>query len=150
MRVLIQRVKEAKVDVQGKTVGSIDRGILVFFAVHQKDKIEDISWLSQKVIHLRIFPDEKGKMNLSLYSLGLSILVISQFTLYGDCIQGRRPFFGEAASPERAEKFYQLFLKELRKEVKNVQEGVFAAKMQVALINDGPVTLLIDTKKVGK
>ncbi len=144
MRMLIQRVASARVDVDEKTIGSIGKGALVFFGAHEKDALTQVSWLANKLIHLRIFTDEQGKMNLSLLDVKGSILIVSQFTLYGDCREGRRPSFSHAAQPEVARSLYEAFIKEVRKSGLAVETGEFGALMHVHLINDGPVTLIVD------
>lgn len=144
MRLLIQRVQSARVDVEGTCVGRIERGALAFFAVHQKDTPSQVTLLANKLIHLRIFPDPDDKMNLSLLDIKGSILVVSQFTLYADCSQGRRPSFINSAPPHLARSFYDSFLLEVKKSGLNVEAGIFGAHMQVHLINDGPATFLID------
>lgn len=146
MRALIQRVKKASVEVDGKVVGKINSGMLIFFATAQGDDSSQIEWLSSKIINLRIFADSEDKMNLSLKDVNGEILVVSQFTLYGDCTQGRRPSFIKAQDPSIAEKLYIEFVTFLRKNVEFVDTGVFGAKMEVSLINDGPVTFIIDSK----
>lgn len=147
MRILIQRVKEAQVKVEGKIVGSIGKGALVFFAVHKNDTPDKTLWLAQKLINLRMFTDAQDKMNLSLLDIKGDALIVSQFTLYGNCLEGRRPDFLESARPETAEPIYNKFIQEVKKEVQNVQTGVFGAYMEVGLVNDGPVTFLIDSSK---
>jgi D-aminoacyl-tRNA deacylase len=147
MRVLLQRVKKASVSVEGKIVGKIERGALLFLGVHKEDSLEQATYLAHKVAHLRIFSDSNGKMNLSLQEVHGMALVVSQFTLYGNCQEGRRPSFSETAPPRIAEEFYEKFLLELRKEISHVETGVFGAHMEVELINEGPVTFLIEAKK---
>ncbi|MCB1073098.1 MAG: D-tyrosyl-tRNA(Tyr) deacylase [Chlamydiia bacterium] len=145
MRALIQRVKEAKVTVKNEVVGSIDQGILLFLGINKKDDSSKISWLVEKVINLRIFEDEQGKMNRSLKEVEGKLLIVSQFTLYGDCNTGRRPSFTETMPPDQAEKIYEGFIakgKELLGE-RNIATGKFGAEMAVSLVNDGPVTFLI-------
>lgn len=144
MRICVQRVSEASVDVEGQTVGAIQSGLLVLFGVHQNDRIDQIPWLASKLIHLRIFTDSAGKMNLSLLDVKGSLLVISQFTLYGNCKEGRRPSFTEAAPPELANTLYEAFMAEIKKSGVRVEKGIFGAHMKIRLINDGPVTLIID------
>jgi D-tyrosyl-tRNA(Tyr) deacylase len=146
MRVVIQRALKATVCVEGALVGTIDQGLLVFLAVHKEDTKADADQLVQKLIHLRIFSDDKGKMNLSLLDTGLSALIVSQFTLYGNCQTGRRPDFFEAAPPQMASELYLYFIEKMSSHVKNISTGVFGANMQVSLINDGPVTFVIDSK----
>lgn len=146
MRILIQRVAHAKVDVEGKTVGSIGRGALVFFGAAQGDTPEKSAWLASKLVHLRMFEDDQEKMNRSLLDIQGGILIVSQFTLYADCSEGRRPSFTKAAPPREAEPLYHHFVQEVKKSLLPVETGVFRACMQVSLLNDGPVTFLIDSK----
>jgi len=143
MRIVIQRVSEAKVDVEGKTVGSIGRGSLVLFGVHKDDQMSQIPWLANKLVNLRIFSDAQDKMNLSLLDIKGEVLIVSQFTLYGNCLDGRRPSFTDTAPPVLAQSLYEAFIQEVKKSVP-VQTGIFGAMMQVRLVNDGPVTFLID------
>lgn len=145
MRVVLQRVKEAHVDVAGATVGSIDRGLLVLLGVASTDRQEDADYLAEKVIHLRIFPDDAQRMNRSLLDVGGALLVVSQFTLYGDCRKGRRPSFDQAAPPDQARGLYEHFVEKLRLRNLMVQTGVFQAEMEIHLINDGPVTFVLDS-----
>ncbi|MDP6933894.1 MAG: D-aminoacyl-tRNA deacylase [Myxococcota bacterium] len=146
MRALVQRVGSASVEVNGEIVGQADRGVLILLGVSQHDDPSDCVWLARKVVNLRIFPDEQGQMNRSLLDEGLDALVVSQFTLYGDCRKGRRPSYVHAARPERAEPLYRQFCQELRTAgVQRVEEGVFGAMMQVSLVNDGPVTLWVES-----
>jgi D-tyrosyl-tRNA(Tyr) deacylase len=135
------------VEVGAETVGSIGRGLVVFLGVGVEDLPEDALYLAQKVAGLRIFEDQAGRMNLSLQEVGGAVLSVSQFTLYGDCRKGRRPSFGEAAPPERAEELYQRFNDELRKQGVEVATGRFQALMRVRVDNDGPVTILLDSRK---
>lgn len=144
MRVVLQRVSSASVVVDGKTVGAIERGLLLLLGVHQNSTRDQAIALAAKCAELRIFADDAGKMNLSAKDLQLNALVISQFTLYGDTRKGRRPNFMEAARPEIAIPLYELFVEELRKHLPKVETGVFGAMMNVHLINDGPVTLILD------
>lgn len=146
MRLLVQRVKEANVAVDGKTIGEIKQGILALLGIHKDDTLEKIPYLVQKLINLRIFTDENDKMNRSLLDIKGEVLIVSQFTLYGNCKDGRRPEFTEAAAPELARDLYEKFVKAVEKEGVRVQTGSFGAYMQVSLVNDGPVTLLIDSK----
>ena len=148
MRLVVQRVKHARVEVMGKLAGRIDEGLLLLLGIKSDDSIEDVEYLVDKVLGLRIFDDHAGKMNLSIMDKGGDILVVSQFTLYGDCRKGRRPSFDEAAPPELAINLYDLFVEELRKKGMRVETGRFGATMDVNLINSGPVTLLLDSKKV--
>lgn len=145
MRVVIQRVLRASVTIDGEVVGRIERGLLVLFGVHRTDTAEQARWLADKTAGLRIFPDAGGKMNLDVQNAGGGILVVSQFTLYGDCQKGRRPSFIEAAQPEIAEPLYELFANNLRALGIPVATGRFGADMQVELVNDGPVTIIVDT-----
>jgi len=146
MRVVLQRVTEARVDVAGATVGSIGAGLVILLGVATGDRPEDAVYLAEKVTNLRIFPDNDGRMNRSLLDAGGALLVISQFTLYGDCRKGRRPSFDQAAPPDQARELYEYFIQQLRLRNILVQTGVFQAEMQVYLVNDGPVTLLVDSK----
>lgn len=145
MRVCIQRVSQAKVVVAGETTGEIGTGLLVLLGVSADDGDKDLNWLVNKVANLRIFEDEDGKMNLSLIDVGGAMLVVSQFTLYGDCRKGRRPSFVSAAPPEMAEQMYEQFVESTRKLGITVETGRFRANMQVTLTNDGPVTIWIDS-----
>ncbi len=147
MRAIIQRVKEAKVDVDGQTVGQIGEGVLVLLGAGKQDTSADADYLVDKILALRIFEDGDGKMNLSVTDTGGSLLVVSQFTLYGDCRKGRRPSFDKAAPPEVAEALYEEFVSKLRARGANVETGRFRAMMDVHLVNWGPVTLMLDSKK---
>lgn len=133
--------------VDGKTTGEIDKGILVLLGVGKDDDEQDAKYLVEKIIGLRIFEDEEGKMNLSLLESNGSLLVVSQFTLYGDARKGKRPSYSDAALPERANKLYEFFVSEVRKQVAKVETGSFRAMMNVELVNDGPVTILLDSKR---
>jgi len=148
MRAVVQRVSRAEVRVDGKVVGKIGKGILVLLGVGQDDNDQDLQWMADKVVNLRIFEDENEKMNLSVLDVGGQVLVVSHFTLYGDCRKGKRPSYSSAASPADAERMYNEFVKtiESRYGIK-VETGVFQAMMEVDLVNDGPVTLLLDSKK---
>ncbi len=148
VRAVIQRVSQAEVVVQGEVVGVVGRGLLILLGVGRQDGEQDARYLADKAAGLRIFEDEAGKMNLSVEELGGAVLVVSQFTLYGDCRKGRRPSFMEAASPEKAEQLYLAFVDGLRARGLKVATGAFGAKMQVILTNDGPVTLLLETDRV--
>ena len=147
MRAIIQRVKEARVDVGGETVGRIGQGVLVLLGAGKDDTSSDADYLADKILSLRIFEDADGKMNLSVTNTGGSLLVVSQFTLYGDCRKGRRPSFDKAAPPEIAEALYEEFVTKLRARGARVETGRFRAMMDVHLINWGPVTLMLDSKK---
>jgi D-tyrosyl-tRNA(Tyr) deacylase len=145
MRAVIQRVRSAKVEVDGKTIGEIDRGLCILLGIHQEDTTEQVDWMVLKISQLRIFEDEEGKMNRSLLDVGASALVVSQFTLYADCRKGRRPSFVGAAPPEKAIPLYEDFCKRLELEGVPVQTGEFGAKMSVSIENDGPVTIVLDS-----
>src|SRR5947207_307508 len=145
MRVVLQRVKEARVDVADATVGSISTGLLILIGVTSTDTQQDAEYLADKVINLRIFPDGEHRMNRSIMEVGGSLLVVSQFTLYGDCRKGRRPSFDRAALPSEALGIYNLFVDILRRGPVPVETGIFQAAMEVHLVNQGPVTLLIDS-----
>ncbi len=146
MRVVIQRVKSAEVHAEGERLGKIGKGLLVFVGVGRGDGEGDISFLASKIPDLRIFEDNAGKFNLSLKETGGEVLIVSQFTLYGECRKGRRPSFTEAEEPALAKPMYERFISKLKEEGVPVQTGEFQAKMEVHLINDGPVTLLLDSK----
>jgi D-tyrosyl-tRNA(Tyr) deacylase len=148
MRVVIQRVSKASVTVDNKVIGTCGSGLLILVGVEQADTQEDITWLSQKIINLRIFNDTEGKMNLSMKEVGGEMLVISQFTLHASTKKGNRPSYISAAPPEIALPLYQSFVKALEQEIsKPVATGQFGAHMEVSLVNDGPVTIMIDTKQ---
>ena len=148
MRAVIQRVSRACVRVDGEVTGAIDRGLLVLLGAGEGDTAEDLQYLIDKTVHLRIFADEAGKMNRSVLDIGGGVLAISQFTLYGDCRKGRRPSFIKALEPEAASDLYDRFLTGLAAAgVDRVAAGVFGADMKVELVNDGPVTLLLDSRK---
>ncbi|MEA1997183.1 MAG: D-aminoacyl-tRNA deacylase [Gemmatimonadota bacterium] len=144
MRVVVQRVSRAAVMIDGKVMGSIGRGLLLLVAISGEETEEDLAWMANRCVGLRIFQDPAGKMNLSLKEVGGKLLVVSQFTLYGDCRKGRRPSFIKAGDPEVSERLLDDFVKLLRSGDIQVQTGRFGAMMQVALVNDGPVTLIID------
>ena len=146
MIALVQRVSEASVTVDDKTVSEIGKGLVVLLGVAKGDKDEDASYLSNKIINLRIFEDENGKMNLSLMDINGEMLVVSQFTLLGDCRKGRRPGFEMAALPEDAERLYEKFVDDVDKSGIKIRKGVFAASMLVRIFNDGPVTFILDSK----
>ena len=145
MRALVQRVESAKVTVDNKVKGSINEGLLIFLGIGKNDEKEDADYLVDKILNLRIFEDDNNKMNLSAKDLQKEILVVSQFTLYGDCNKGRRPSFNKASSPDKAEKLYEYFVSETKKSDLNIETGEFKAMMDVELINDGPVTFWLDT-----
>ena len=145
MKIVIQRSKEASVKVDGEIVGEIERGLVILVGITAEDGEEEVDWLAEKAAHLRIFEDENGKMNRSLLDVQGEALVISQFTLYGNCRKGRRPSFVKAAHPDIAEPLVDSFTNKLRDlGIKKVETGIFGADMKVALINDGPVTLVIE------
>ena len=147
MRAVVQRVSQASVRVENEEVGSIGQGILVLLGVGHEDGLEDAVYLAEKAVHLRIFADEQDKMNLSLLDVGGELLVVSQFTLWGDCRKGRRPSFVAAAKPGKGEELYEAFVKHVRGMGVTVATGRFQEMMKVSLVNDGPVTLLLDSKK---
>lgn len=146
MKAVIQRVKNAQVTVDGQVVGRIDRGMLVLLGVARDDSPDDADYLARKVSELRIFEDPQGKMNLGAEEVGAGFLVVSQFTLLGRCAKGRRPSFDDAADPQKGEALYQAFVSSLRQRGFKVETGVFRAMMDVALVNDGPVTLIVESR----
>lgn len=151
MRCLIQRVRNASVGINGITVSRIEHGLLVLLGVTHCDTEKDVRYVAEKVCGLRIFEDENGKMNKSLEEIDGELLIVSQFTLYGDCSHGRRPSFIHAAKPQLAEKLYEEFIRQCQDRVtKTVQTGRFGADMQVTLCNDGPVTLMLDSQGTEK
>ena len=148
MRAVIQRVSRARVAVKGRTVGAIDRGLLVLLGVGKQDTAKDADYLVEKILGLRIFPDQDGKMNRNVGEAGGALLVISQFTLYGDCRRGRRPSFDAAAPPGEAQALYEYFVQAAREKGISVETGIFQASMAVELVNEGPVTILLDSTKL--
>ena len=148
MRAVVQRVSRASVTVEQNVVGTIGQGLLVLLGVSNKDTETDARYCVEKILNLRIFEDAEGKMNLSLIDLAGELLVVSQFTLYGDTRRGRRPSFIDAAAPVEANRLYEYFVAECRQQISNVQTGQFQAMMDVELLNDGPVTILIDSEKL--
>ncbi len=149
MRAVVQRVLSAKVLVDGKEISSISKGILVLLGISKEDGEEDISYMVKRISNLRIFEDESGKMNFSVRDIGGEVLVVSQFTLYGDVRWGNRPSFENSAPRDRAEKIYDAFCNQLSSELgKEVKRGVFGAMMEIHLVNYGPVTIIIDSKKI--
>lgn len=148
MRLVIQRVTKAQVSIQERICGSINQGLLLFLGIHQDDQPQSISWLINKVVNLRIFGDENGKMNMSIKDVQGEVLIVSQFTLYGNCLNGRRPDFIQAAPPAIAIPLYEQFVEQMRKELPRVETGEFGADMQISLINDGPVTFVLDSPKL--
>lgn len=147
MRAVLQRVREARVEANGTVTGAIGTGLLVLLGVSRGDSKDDADYLAEKIAGLRIFPDEQDRMNRSVLEIGGAVLVVSQFTLYGDCRRGRRPSFDEAAPPDEARSLYEYFVERLRASNLKTETGVFQASMQVHLVNDGPVTLLLESKK---
>lgn len=146
MRAVVQRVTNADVKIDGRVNGKIDDGLLVLLGVGNGDTEEDMKYIADKIIKLRIFSDENDKMNLSLEDVGGSMLVISQFTLYGDCSHGRRPYFGNAMEPVSANEMYEKFVAYIREQVIHTETGEFGADMKVSLTNDGPVTIILESK----
>ena len=144
MRVVVQRVSLAQVEVDGKVVAGIGKGILLLAAFREGDTEQELDWMARKCLELRIFEDEEGKMNRSVMDEGGGVLIVSQFTLYGDCRKGRRPSYTESAPASVAIQLYRRFVEIVSSYYPDVQEGVFGAKMKVSLVNDGPVTLIID------
>ncbi len=144
MKFVIQRVKKANVEVNNEIVGKIDNGFLVLIGITHNDNKQIADYLIKKLINLRVFEDEKGKMNLSLKDIKGALLLVSQFTLYADCSSGNRPSFTEAARPDFAKELYEYVINKCKDEVDNVQTGIFGAEMKVELINDGPVTIILD------
>ncbi|EHQ88030.1 D-aminoacyl-tRNA deacylase [Desulfosporosinus youngiae] len=147
MRSVVQRVKRASVTVNNETAGTIAAGLLVLLAVGQEDGADDIDWMVDKLVGLRIFEDQEAKMNRSVLDVGGEMLVVSQFTLYGDCRKGKRPSFSTAAPPEQAKALFDQSVEKIRSYGIKVETGVFQAEMEVELVNDGPVTILLDSKK---
>jgi D-tyrosyl-tRNA(Tyr) deacylase len=147
VKAVIQRVSSAQVEVEGKITGAIGTGILVLLGVEQGDAEQDADWLAKKIIECRIFEDADGKMNLPLADVGGGLLVVSQFTLLGDCSKGRRPSFVAAAPPEEGKRLYEYFVNQAKTTVDKVETGIFQAMMQVSLVNDGPVTFVIESHK---
>lgn len=145
MKAVIQRVKEAKVQVEGKVVGHVGRGVLVLLGVEIGDNCEQAEWMAEKIVNLRIFSDNQGKMNLALPEVNGEMLAVSQFTLAGNCSKGRRPSFDTAAAPEEASRLYSYFMGQVWERGVPVQSGIFQADMEVSLINDGPVTFILET-----
>ena len=144
MRLIIQRVKQASVTVENKLISSIGPGVLVLFGVHKNDNPSQTMWLAKKLLSLRIFPNEQGKMHLSLTDLQASALIVSQFTLYCDCKEGRRPDCSQAAPAHLAQPLYNKFVSEVKQELNDVQTGLFGAYMHLSLVNEGPLTFTVD------
>jgi D-tyrosyl-tRNA(Tyr) deacylase len=147
MRAVVQRVKEARVEVNENRVGGISSGLLVYLGVRQTDEPADVEYMCDKIAGLRVFEDPGGKMNLSIQEVGGSLLLVSQFTLYGDCRKGKRPSFSEAAPPEKARMLYELLTAKCRERGIAVETGIFREMMKVYSINDGPVTVLLDSRR---
>ncbi|AYD39855.1 D-tyrosyl-tRNA(Tyr) deacylase [Clostridium fermenticellae] len=148
MRAVVQRVKYSKVEIDNKVVGEISEGFNVLLGISKEDTYDDIAYLKDKIINLRVFEDENGKLNRSIKDINGELLIVSQFTLYGDCRHGRRPSFINALGGEDAEKVYDEFVRQCKESVEKVETGRFGADMMVTIKNDGPTTILIDSKKV--
>jgi len=148
MRAVIQRVLQAEVKVEGRQVGKIDKGLLVYLSVGKEDTIKDAQFMADKLVNLRIFADEAGKMNRSVLDVGGAILLVSNFTLHGDCRKGRRPGFDAAAEPALAQQLYEKVIELIAEQGVAVEKGTFGEYMQVSSINDGPVTFLLDSTKL--
>ena len=148
MRAVLQRVTRASVRVEGETVGEIGQGLVVLLGIARDDSEQDIKYLTEKIVSLRIFEDAEGRMNLSLQDVQGALLIVSQFTLYGDVRRGRRPSWSEAAPPEIAEPIYERFVGEARRTIERVATGGFRRMMLVELVNDGPVTILLDSRRL--
>lgn len=148
MRLVIQRVSEASVAVEGRKVGQIGKGFLVMWGAKEGDTEKEADYLAGKLCKLRVFEDEDGKMNLALKDVGGELLIISQFTLYAGCRKGNRPNFIQAMKPDKSEPLYEYFLEQCRKEITVVEKGEFGADMAVSLLNDGPVTIIMDTEEM--
>jgi D-tyrosyl-tRNA(Tyr) deacylase len=147
MRCVVQRVERARVSVNNQTISAIEKGILVFLGIEKEDSRTDADYLLEKVINLRIFEDSEGKMNLSLLDITGEMIVVSQFTLLGDCRKGRRPSFVRAEEPTAAKNLYEYFISKAREKINRIGAGEFQAMMKIELVNDGPVTLLLDSRK---
>ena len=150
MRVVLQRVSRSSVDVQGSTVGSIEKGLVVLLGISKSDSAAEADYLVDKLLGLRIFPDADGKMNRSVIDAEGALLIVSQFTLYGDCRKGRRPSFDDAAPPDQAKSLYEYFVERARQRSLQVETGIFQASMVVHIVNDGPVTFVIDSAERGR
>ena len=148
MRAVVQRVRKGSVEIEEKEIGKIEKGLVILLGVGQSDVEKDAEYLAEKIVNLRIFEDKEGKMNLSVKDINGQILVISQFTLYGDCKKGRRPSFISAALPDKAVKLYDYFVKSIKNYGLKIETGEFQAMMLVKIYNDGPVTILLDSEKL--
>lgn len=147
MRAVVQRVNKSSVKIENKIISEINKGLTVLLGISEDDEHSDIDYMVDKITNLRIFEDAEGKMNLSLFDIKGELLVVSQFTLYGDCKKGRRPSFVKAARPEKAEEYYDIFVKKCSQAGFNTKTGVFQAEMIVSIENDGPVTIMLDSEK---
>ncbi|MDY2918796.1 MAG: D-aminoacyl-tRNA deacylase [Anaerococcus sp.] len=148
MRAVVQKVENSSVSVDGDLISEINKGFMVLLAVKESDTLEDLEYIKRKIAKLRIFEDNEGKLNLSIKDVGGEVLLISQFTLYGDARKGNRPSFIESAKPDKAEEYYEIMIEELKKEGIPVKTGRFQTHMKVALVNDGPVTILLDSERI--
>ena len=148
MRIVIQRVKEARVEANGQVTGTIGAGLVILLGIAKTDSYQDADYMVEKILNLRIFPDDSGKMNRSLLEVHGSLLIVSNFTVYGDCRKGRRPSFDLAADPDKAQDVYQYFVERARRSPVSVETGVFRASMSVYLVNDGPVTLSCESTHI--
>ena len=148
MRIVVQRVSSAKVEVDNKITGQIEKGLLVYVSVTHDDTLKDVKFIAEKITNLRIFPDDQNKMNLSLTDIAGQVLLISNFTLHGDCRKGRRPGFDAAAKPDHANQLYEKVIELIKEQGVNIQTGIFAENMQVTSTNDGPVTFILDSSKL--
>ncbi|MCX7857971.1 MAG: D-aminoacyl-tRNA deacylase [Deltaproteobacteria bacterium] len=146
MRAVIQRVKEAHVEIQGEVKGKIGRGLLIFLGIGKEDTEKDVDWMVEKIVNLRIFERQEGRLDLSVLDVQGEVLIVSQFTLYGDCLRGRRPSFSEAMDKDSAKIFFDRFVEKIKEKISKVETGVFRAHMDVHLVNEGPVTLILDSK----
>jgi len=148
MRIVIQRVKEARVEANGQVTGTIGAGLVILLGIAKTDSYQDADYMVEKILNLRIFPDDSGKMNRSLLEVNGGLLIVSNFTVYGDCRKGRRPSFDLAADPDKAQDVYQYFVERARRSPVSVETGVFRASMSVYLVNDGPVTLSCESTHI--